>query len=82
MAEALPYNYPEEFSDVSEKSIEKQRDTTNITTQFSNILSSNSVQEIQNKGTTMIGTDILTPDLLRRARIDNKLKTKLIGVKK
>jgi len=77
MAETLPYNYPEEFSDVSEKSIEKQRDTTNVTTQFSNILSSNSVQEIQNKGTTMIGTDILTPDLLKRARIDNKLKTKL-----
>ena len=36
MAETLPYNYPTDpkFVDVSNKSIEKQKDTTNLTTKF------------------------------------------------
>ena len=79
MAETLPYNYPTEpeFVDISNKSIEKQKDTTNLTTKFSNIMSSQTVQEIQDKGTTMIGNDLITPDFLNQARSDNKLKTKL-----
>ena len=79
MAETLPYNYPTDpkFVDISNKSIDKQQDTTDLTTKFSNIMSSQSVQEIQNKGVTMIGNDLLTPDFLNQARNDNKLKTKL-----
>jgi len=79
MAEAstLPYNYPEEFSEVSKKSIEKQRDTTDISTKFTDILSSTTVQDIQSKGVTTLGGEILTPSLLNKAKTDNKLKTKL-----
>ncbi len=73
----LPYNYPDEFSEISQKSIEKQRDTTSISSKFTDILNSTSVQEIQNKGVTTIGGEILTPSLLNKAKTDNKLKTKL-----
>ena len=71
MAEAstLPYNYPEEFSEVSKKSIEKQRDTTDISTKFTDILSSTTVQDIQSKGVTTLGGEILTPSLLNKAKI-------------
>ena len=68
---AIPYNYPDEFSEISKKSIEKQTDTTNISEKFTNILSSTSVQEIQDKGVTTLGGEILTPSLLNKAKTDN-----------
>ena len=73
----LPYNYPEEFDDASEKSIIKQQDTTSISDNFNNIMSSTSVQEIQDKGTTMMGSYLLTPSLLQKAQTDNALKTNM-----
>jgi len=73
----LPYNYPEEFADISKKSIEKQKDTTSISDNFNTIMSSTSVQEIQDKGTTMMGNYLLTPNLLKKAQSDNSLKTNM-----
>ena len=71
-------NVPDQYKSVVAEDIEKRKtDSIDINSKFQNILSSKTLQEIQNKGVTQIGNSILTPSLLDNARNDNALKTKL-----
>ena len=71
-------NVPDQFQEAVKADIEKRKaDPVDIRTQFENIMSSTTSQEIQNKGVTQIGDTIITPNVLNKAKTDMNLKGKL-----
>ena len=71
-------NVPESLQSKVEKDIEKRKaDPVDIRSEFENIMSSTTPQQIQNKGVTQIGNTILTPNILNKAKTNMALKGKL-----
>ena len=79
MAEPLPYNYPidPEIVDKSQESITKQQDTTSVSDKFNKVMSYTTMQQIQDNNVGSIGNNVITPDVLNRARTNNKFKAEL-----
>jgi len=73
------FTVTDEFKDLAKESREKQRSTPDktISQKFTDILSSTNMQDIQNKGVSRIGNVVLTPNIIKKANTDVKLRTKL-----
>ena len=71
-------NVPESLQSKVQQDIERRKaDPVDIRSEFENIMSSTTPQQIQNKGVTQIGNTILTPNILNKAKTDMSLKGKL-----
>ena len=71
-------NVPESLQSKVQQDIERRKsDPVDIRSEFENIMSSTTPQQIQNKGVTQIGDTIITPNVLNKAKTDMNLKGKL-----